>query len=212
MRLWLSASLERFRSSLFLVPMLSVLAAIALAVLGIEADARVAPGADDLPLGLTSTVDSARAVLSTVAGATITFAAISFSISLLIIQQASSQYSPRVVHTLFRDPFNKRRAFHSGLDFPAPSGTPIRASAGGVVVYSGFRSDYGRQVEIDHGNGLVTRYSHARRLHVKVGDVVTPGQLIADVGSSGRSTGPHLHFEVLKNGRYVDPEDFLREG
>ncbi|MCB1890244.1 MAG: peptidoglycan DD-metalloendopeptidase family protein [Rhodocyclaceae bacterium] len=111
-----------------------------------------------------------------------------------------------------RDPFNKRRAFHSGLDFPAPSGTPIRASAGGVVVYSGFRSDYGRQVEIDHGNGLVTRYSHARRLHVKVGDVVTPGQLIADVGSSGRSTGPHLHFEVLKNGRYVDPEDFLREG
>ncbi len=111
-----------------------------------------------------------------------------------------------------RDPFNKRRAFHSGLDFPAPSGTPILASAGGVVIYSGFRSDYGRQVEIDHGNGLVTRYSHARRLHVKIGDVVTPGQRIADVGSSGRSTGPHLHFEVLKNGRYVDPEEFLRAG
>jgi len=110
------------------------------------------------------------------------------------------------------DPFNSRRAFHSGLDFPAPPGTPILASAGGVVTYSGLRSDYGRQVEIDHGNGLVTRYSHARRLRVKRGDVVTPGQHIADVGSSGRSTGPHLHFEVLKNGRFVDPEDFLHAG
>ncbi len=110
------------------------------------------------------------------------------------------------------DPFNKRRAFHSGLDFPAPPGTPIRASAGGVVTYAGFRSDYGRQVEIDHGNGLVTRYSHARRLRVQRGDVVTPGQHIADVGSSGRSTGPHLHFEVLEHGRFVDPEDFLHAG
>lgn len=111
-----------------------------------------------------------------------------------------------------RDPFNHSLAFHSGLDFPAPPGTPVHASAGGVVVYAGFRSDYGRQVEIDHGNGLVTRYSHALRLRVKAGDVVTPGQHIADVGSSGRSTGPHLHFEVLKNGRFVDPEDYLREG
>ncbi|MCB1915949.1 MAG: M23 family metallopeptidase [Rhodocyclaceae bacterium] len=110
------------------------------------------------------------------------------------------------------DPFNKRRAFHSGLDFPAPAGSPIYASAGGVVKYAAFRGEYGRQVEIDHGNGLVTRYSHARRLHVKRGDVVTPGQHIADIGSSGRSTGPHLHFEVLKNGRFVDPEDYLREG
>ena len=110
------------------------------------------------------------------------------------------------------DPFNRRRAFHSGLDFPAPAGSPIYASAGGVVRYAGFRGEYGRQVEIDHGNGLITRYSHARRLHVRSGDVVTPGQHIADIGSSGRSTGPHLHFEVLKNGRFVDPEDYLREG
>ena len=110
------------------------------------------------------------------------------------------------------DPFTKRRAFHSGLDFPGRSGTPIHASAGGVVIYAGYRGDYGRQVEIDHGNGLTTRYSHARRLRVKPGDVVTPGQHIADVGSSGRSTGPHLHIEVLKNGRFVDPEDYLRAG
>lgn len=107
------------------------------------------------------------------------------------------------------DPFNHRLAFHSGLDFPAPIGTPIRASAGGRVVFAGWRSDYGNQVQIDHGNGLLTRYSHASKLTVSVGDVVTPGQVVAMVGSTGRSTGPHLHFEVLKDGEFVDPESYL---
>ena len=107
------------------------------------------------------------------------------------------------------DPFNHRLAFHSGLDFPAPIGTPIRASAGGRVVFAGWRSDYGNQVQIDHGNGLLTRYSHASKLVVNVGDVVTPGQVVAMVGSTGRSTGPHLHFEVLKDGEFVDPESYL---
>jgi len=110
------------------------------------------------------------------------------------------------------DPFNKHRAFHSGLDFPAPRGTPIRAAAGGLVTYAAYRGDYGKQVEIDHGNGLVTRYSHASRLRVKPGTVVTPGQHIGDIGSTGRSTGPHLHFEVLKEGRFVDPEAYLNAG
>ena len=107
------------------------------------------------------------------------------------------------------DPFNRRLAFHSGLDFPAPSGTPIRASAGGRVVFAGWRSDYGNQVQIDHGNGLLTlfprlqargerwRYRHS-------------GQVVAEVGSTGRSTGPHLHFEVLKDGEFVDPEAYLK--
>ena len=108
------------------------------------------------------------------------------------------------------DPFNRRLAFHSGLDFPAPSGTPIRASAGGRVVFAGWRSDYGNQVQIDHGNGLLTRYSHASKLTVSVGDIVTPGQVVAEVGSTGRSTGPHLHFEVLKDGEFVDPEAYLK--
>ena len=108
MRLRLNAELERLRSSLFLLPMLAVFVAIGLAAAGIAFDRQLNRQSTDLPLGLTSTVESARAILSTVAGATITFAAIAFSVSLLIIQQASSQYSPRVVHTLFRDPFNKR--------------------------------------------------------------------------------------------------------
>ncbi len=107
------------------------------------------------------------------------------------------------------DPFNRQAAFHSGLDFSAPPGTPIVASAGGKVIYSGYRMDYGYTIEIDHGNDLVTRYAHCSRLLVEVGNVVTPGQRIALVGSSGRSTGPHLHFEVLKAGRYSDPELYL---
>jgi len=107
------------------------------------------------------------------------------------------------------DPFNRSAAFHSGLDFPAPTGTPIVASAGGRVIYSGYRNDYGYTVEIDHGNDLITRYAHCSRLLVKLGEVVTPGQRIAAVGTTGRSTGPHLHFEVLKGGRYSNPELYL---
>jgi uncharacterized membrane protein len=108
MRLRISSWSERLRSSLFFVPMASVLGAIVLSQVSLQVDSRFDHRTADLPLGLTSTVDSARAVLSTVAGATITFAGIAFSISLLIIQLGSSQYSPRVVHTLFRDPFNRR--------------------------------------------------------------------------------------------------------
>ncbi|TVO63652.1 M23 family metallopeptidase [Denitromonas ohlonensis] len=107
------------------------------------------------------------------------------------------------------DPFTGRRAFHSGQDFAAPSGTPIRASAGGKVIEAGYHREYGNKVEIDHGNGLVTRYAHASKLYVKEGDVVTPGQKIATVGSTGRSTGPHLHFEILENGEFVDPVHYL---
>lgn len=108
MRLRLGALVERTRASLFLVPMLAVVAAIALASVAIGVDSGMGQAGADRPLGFTSTVESARALLGTIAGATIAFAGIAFSVSLLIIQQASSQYSPRVVHTLFRDPFNKR--------------------------------------------------------------------------------------------------------
>jgi len=108
-----------------------------------------------------------------------------------------------------RDPFTFRMAFHSGIDFPAPKGTPIYASAGGVVVYAGVRKDYGNTVEIDHGAGLVTRYAHASKLIAKRGQIVMPGQLIAEVGSTGRSTGAHLHFEILKDGRFVNPKAYL---
>jgi murein DD-endopeptidase MepM/ murein hydrolase activator NlpD len=107
------------------------------------------------------------------------------------------------------DPFAHRHAFHAGLDFAAPAGTPIAPAAGGVVAFAGFKRDFGWVVEIDHGNGLTTRYAHASALLVKPGQVVVPGDRIARVGSSGRSTGPHLHFEVLRAGDQVDPKRYL---
>jgi murein DD-endopeptidase MepM/ murein hydrolase activator NlpD len=107
------------------------------------------------------------------------------------------------------DPLNGRRAFHEGLDFSARPGTPIRAAAGGAVTFAGFRPDFGWTVEIDHGNALVTRYAHASKLYVRSGEIVTPGDRIAAVGSTGRSTGPHLHFEVLRRGSAVDPRRYL---
>lgn len=107
------------------------------------------------------------------------------------------------------DPFNKHLAFHSGLDFSIASGTAVIAAAGGRVLSAQRHGGYGNLLEIDHGNGLVTRYAHLSRFYVKVGDVVTPGQRIAAVGSTGRSTGPHLHFEVQHHGRFVDPQRFL---
>jgi murein DD-endopeptidase MepM/ murein hydrolase activator NlpD len=107
------------------------------------------------------------------------------------------------------DPFTGRRARHEGLDFPAPMGAPILASAGGRVVYAGVRGPYGNTVVIDHGNGLATLYGHASRILVRPGDLVMPRQQIATVGSTGRSTGAHLHFEVIRNGVRVEPRDYL---
>ena len=110
------------------------------------------------------------------------------------------------------DPFTGQRAFHTGLDFAADTGTQIVAAAGGVVVSQEYHPAYGQMVEIDHGKDLVTRYAHASRVYVKVGDIVKRGQHIADVGSTGRSTGPHLHFEVWLAGIAQDPQPFLDAG
>jgi len=110
------------------------------------------------------------------------------------------------------DPFNGRSALHTGLDFASETGTPIHAAAGGVVVTQEFHPGYGNLIEVDHGNDLVTRYAHASRVMVKKGDLVRRGQVIAEVGSTGRSTGPHLHFEVLVQGVYQDPKKFLEAG
>jgi murein DD-endopeptidase MepM/ murein hydrolase activator NlpD len=107
------------------------------------------------------------------------------------------------------DPFSGQAALHTGLDFPAEAGSPIMAAAGGVVVHTDPHPAYGLQVEVDHGNGLTTRYAHASRLFVKAGDLVRRGQKLAEVGTSGRSTGPHLHFEVLVQGVPQDPARFL---
>ena len=107
------------------------------------------------------------------------------------------------------DPFTGRPALHTGLDFPAETGTPIHAAAGGVVRTVEVHPAYGRMVEIDHGNGLVTRYAHTSKIFVKPGDLIKRGDVIAAIGSTGRSTGPHLHFEVLVEGVPQDPDRFL---
>jgi murein DD-endopeptidase MepM/ murein hydrolase activator NlpD len=107
------------------------------------------------------------------------------------------------------DPFSGQRAFHEGIDFPADVGTPIVAAASGKVIFADVHPQYGKLVEIDHGNGLVTRYAHCSKLFVKEGDLVVRGQKVAAVGSTGRATGPHLHFEVRLNGVPQNPARFL---
>jgi murein DD-endopeptidase MepM/ murein hydrolase activator NlpD len=110
------------------------------------------------------------------------------------------------------DPVNGQSALHTGLDFPASQGTPILAAAGGVVVTQEYHPAYGNMLEIDHGNELITRYAHASKVLAKKGDLIKRGQKIAEVGSTGRSTGSHLHFEVLVQGVFQDPQKFLLAG
>ena len=107
------------------------------------------------------------------------------------------------------DPFAGTPAFHAGLDFKGPTGAPIFAAAGGRVAFVGRRSGYGNCVEIDHGNGLRTRYAHMSAFRARVGQPVIAGQQIGAVGSTGRSTGPHLHFEVRVHDQPVNPRPFL---
>lgn len=110
------------------------------------------------------------------------------------------------------DPFSGQNSFHEGIDFPAPVGTHIVAAAGGVVITAEYHPQFGNVLEIDHGNDLVTRYAHCSRIWAKVGDIVKRGQYVADIGTSGRSTGAHLHFEVLLKGRPQNPNKFLTAG
>lgn len=107
------------------------------------------------------------------------------------------------------DPFTGKIAWHGGVDFAGKEGADIVSVAAGVVTWSGDRYGYGNLVEINHGNGFKTRYAHCKENLVKVGDVVKKGQIVALMGSSGRSTGPHVHFEVYKHGRAVDPSSYI---
>lgn len=109
------------------------------------------------------------------------------------------------------DPFTGFTAVHKGIDFAGPPGTSVTAVAAGLVTFAGERSGYGEMVEINHGNGLATRYCHNEKLTVRQGEMVRKGQEVALMGSTGHSTGPHLHFEVLKNGTQVDPLRFIGE-
>jgi len=110
------------------------------------------------------------------------------------------------------DPFTGRSAFHEGIDFSAPTGTPIQAAAGGVVIAAEYHPQFGNMLEIDHGGELITRYAHTSKIYVKLGDIVKRGQHIADIGSTGRSTGAHLHFEVRVKDVPQNPHKFLSAG
>jgi len=110
------------------------------------------------------------------------------------------------------DPFTGRLAFHNGVDFASDEGSKVVSVAAGVVTFAGERPGYGELIEINHGNGLVTRYGHNEKALVAVGETVTRGEPIALLGSSGRSTGPHVHFEVLRDGRQIDPLAFIEHG
>lgn len=107
------------------------------------------------------------------------------------------------------DPFSGKNEFHEGVDFAGKEGSNVVAVASGVVTWAGDRSGYGNLVEITHGNGYVTRYGHARDMYVTEGQTVKKGDVLASMGSTGRSTGPHVHFEVLRNGKPVDPAKFI---
>lgn len=118
----------------------------------------------------------------------------------------TSGFGPR------RDPILGRSAFHAGIDFRTPVGTPIRAPAAGRVTKAGRHGGYGKMVELDHGNGLKTRFAHLSRINVAIGDQVVAGERVGAAGNTGRSTGPHLHYEVRKNGKAVNPMRYLKAG
>lgn len=120
--------------------------------------------------------------------------------------RVSSRFGPRA------DPIHGRASFHQGVDIAAPNGSPIHVARDGVVSFAGDRGGYGLVVEVDHGDGLVTRYAHASRLHVQAGDKVSAGDRVADVGSTGRSTGAHVHVEAFERGKRVDPSLALQNG
>lgn len=121
-------------------------------------------------------------------------------------QAVSSSFGVR------RDPILRTPAMHAGIDFRAVAGTAVRAAGAGTVVRAGWAGGYGRMVEIDHGNGITTRYAHMSRIRVGKGDRIETGDVVGEVGSSGRSTGPHLHYEVRRDGAAVDPLRFLKAG
>jgi murein DD-endopeptidase MepM/ murein hydrolase activator NlpD len=136
-------------------------------------------------------------------------AALSLLVKVLPVSAPLASYEVGSPFGVRGDPINGHSSFHTGIDLLAAYMTPVYATAPGVVTYSGYRDDYGKVVEIDHGNGISTRYAHLHRQTVSVGQRVAAQTQIGFLGSTGRATGPHVHYEVLVNGEPQDPEKFL---
>jgi len=192
-----------------------------LRALGLNPDAMLAGGARGDGHGYGGGQGGPLELLSTSANGTLDprFARLGASLARMDVLEHNVQRLPQALPASLQyissgfgyraDPFTHQGAFHPGLDFRGPKGAPIYAAARGVVSFAGVKSGYGNCVEVDHGNGLVTRYAHMSAFHTHVGEAVVPGQIIGAIGSTGRSTGPHLHFEVRIDNKPVNPRPFL---
>ncbi len=169
--------------------------------------------AEDMPAGdLLKSLDELQAKFNDSGEQLSVLEAMMYNQQLQLAALPTGRPSPGYITSGFgtrADPFTGGRAHHLGIDFNANTGDPVLSAAGGVVIYAGIKSGYGNVVEVDHGNGYSTLYGHNSRLVVRVGDIVRAGQQLARAGSTGRSTGPHVHFEVHVNGRPVNPRKFL---
>ncbi len=169
--------------------------------------------AEDMPAGdLLKSLDELQAKFNDSGEQLSVLEAMMYNQQLQLAALPTGRPSPGYITSGFgtrADPFTGGRAHHLGIDFNANTGDPVLSAAGGVVIYAGRKSGYGNVVEVDHGNGYSTLYGHNSRLIVRAGDIVRAGQQLARAGSTGRSTGPHVHFEVHVNGRPVNPRKFL---
>jgi murein DD-endopeptidase MepM/ murein hydrolase activator NlpD len=174
-----------------------------------------AESTDDVPTGdLLSSLDALQVQFDNSGNQLTVLEALLFDQSVDANNVPAGMPAPGYISSTFgsrNDPFGRGRAHHLGIDIDANTGDPVTAAAGGVVSFSGIKNGYGNVVEIDHGNGYSTLYAHNSQLMVRVGDVVRADQQIAKVGSTGRSTGSHLHFEVKLNGQQVNPRQYLEK-
>jgi murein DD-endopeptidase MepM/ murein hydrolase activator NlpD len=185
----------------------------ALTHLGLKADAAPASGGPFVPVKLTPEDQAFGRALVRVNVARADAGALSNTLSKVPVRKPVTgdidETSPFGIRT---DPIVREAAMHTGIDFRGDPGVPIRATAAGTVTIAGWSGGYGKMVEIDHGNGLATRYGHLSEIDVDVGDTVRSGEIVGKLGSTGRSTGPHLHYEVRVKGEAVDPQKFLDTG
>lgn len=156
--------------------------------------------------------DAARGDVERLADALTTLTELRTAVQTLPIHHPAIGAAQSSTFGVRQDPFLKRKALHGGLDFAAPTGTPVAATAAGTVVSAGTNGGYGKMVEVEHAGGFVTRYAHLSRISVQEGETIEAGTIVGAIGSTGRSTGPHLHYEVRRNGSAINPKRFIEAG